>query len=370
MINLLLTGRALHRSHILLWTLTVAAILFCSDVCQARNADVATATELSLAPVEEQAVVEHHPVSMADTGMWFVSTHRCPQSFCGRCPQFCPDVARYENCVGYRSSNLHELAAGLEPGVPVCIVIHGSFVDMPSACKEAVSTWKWLRCASMGQRMQMIYLSWPSFRKLSLLAAFDVNQLGRRAARNGFYLADLIQHLPPESPICLIGHSHGTRVAAAGLHLLAGGSVQDMCHPYARANGRMIRTVFTASAIDHDWLNPGHRYDRALFSTQCLLNMRNCRDRALKLYPLRLPLIARRPMGLSGLSRTDRHRLGRRGRKVVDYDVSRAVGPAHLWPYYFSNPGLAMAMRNYVYFPDVVASPQLTTNSSPESAVQ
>lgn len=59
---------------------------------------------------------------------------------------------------------------------------------------------------------QMIYFSWPSDRALSPFASIDVAILGSRASRNGFYLASLIQSLPPECPVCLVGHSHGTRV--------------------------------------------------------------------------------------------------------------------------------------------------------------
>jgi len=295
---------------------------------------------------------EPHYSSMADSGYWFLSTNNCPQSFDHTCPQFCPIVLRREQCDDFRRSSLAELSGGLEPGVPVCIVIHGSFVDTPSACHESGFVWNWLRSASCGNRMQMVYFSWPSFKPLSIFAANDVNILGRQAARNGYYLAELIQHIPPECPICILGHSHGTRVASAGLHLMAGGRIQGICHPFARANGRQIRTVFAAAAVDHNWLNPGKRYDRALRSTECILNLTNCKDPALAVYPLRMPLFVKRPIGSTGLTGWDRRQLGRMGTKIRDYDVSRAVGASHLWPYYFRNNDLAMAMRNYVYFPD------------------
>ncbi len=194
--------------------------------------------------------------------------------------------------------------------------------------------------------------------------AFDTNQLGRRACRNGYYLAELIQHLPPECPVCLIGHSHGTRVISSCLHLLAGGAIQGIQHPFARVNGRLIRTVFTGSAIDHHWLNPGKRYDRALSSTQCLLNMTNCYDPALAVYPFRMPLLVRPALGMTGLTRLDRRRLGPMSRKVLDFDVTPIIGASHYWPYYFQQPGLAMAMRNYVYFPDVVPAMTVAANET------
>jgi len=328
----------------------VLLLLLC---CSTVNAQLSIPLHIEQQPALDDAHnLDAEMMFPADNGFWFLSTQHSPQSFNRACPQFVPQVQRYENCQGFRSSHLHELTSTLKPGVPVCVMVHGSFVDVPSACRESAYTWNWLRSAGMGHQMQMIYFNWPSYKRIFPTVQLEVNQLGRRAARNGYYLAELIQHIPAECPICLIGHSHGTRVIAGGLHLMAGGTLQGIGHPWARADGRQIRTVFVASALDHDWLNPGHKYDRALCSTECLLNMRNELDPALAIYPLRLPFIAQQAMGYKGLSSSDRYRLGRNSHKVIDYDVTRAIGRSHLWPYYFTNPGLSMAMHNYVYFPD------------------
>ena len=76
-------------------------------------------------------------------------------------------------------------------------------------------------------------------------------------------------------------------------------------------------------------------------------------------------------IGLMGLTQWDRRRLGPWGNKILDYDISRAVGPRHLYPYYFRNNNLAMVMRNYVYFPDRVVSlaakPSLPATANAES---
>ncbi|MCP4505831.1 MAG: alpha/beta hydrolase [Fuerstiella sp.] len=336
----------------------VLAVALLSCVASVTRGEELSGAEAAQASVN--VAVADPPLS--DSGFWIVSTHDSPQSFDHARPRFCPAVLRYEQCVGYRPSRIAELCAGLEPGIPVCIMVHGSFVDWASACRESISTWHWLRRGSMGRRMQMIYLTWPSYSPLGPMLQLEVNKLGRRAARNGYYLAELTQHVPPECPICLLGHSHGTRVIASALHLLAGGSVQGVCHPYARAAGRHIRTVFAASAIDHDWLNPSHRYGRALCSTQCLLNLQNRRDPALRIYSCRLPLIAKQPFGLTGLTFRDRRQLGAWGQKVNDYDVTEVIGAAHLWPYYFNRISLACAVHNYVYFPERIPPSAASSN--------
>lgn len=351
--------------------LFVAALHTCKFV-SAQDSLNLTVPPVQASPAEPlasefpEAPATQYSEALSESGFWFLNTHQSPQSFEDSRPMFRPNVSRFEQNVGFQPSTFQTLAASLEPGVPVCIMIHGSFVDTPSFCQESQHTWKWLRSASQGQPMQMIYFHWPSYCMLTPLVAIDTNILGRRAARNGYYLADLIHHLPPECPVCLIGHSHGSRVIASCLHLLAGGSVQGVRHPTARCHGRTIRTVFTGSAIDHHWLNPGQRYDRALLSTECLLNMTNCKDPALMVYPFRLPLLVRAPLGLTGLTRGDRSYLGPLGRKVVNYDVSHIIGASHLWPYYFRNPRLAMVIRNYVFFPDrVPAQSMALANDGP-----
>ncbi|MEP3481772.1 MAG: hypothetical protein ABJZ55_21195 [Fuerstiella sp.] len=305
-----------------------------------------------------------------ESGFWFLNTHQSPQTFSTSGPVFRPQVSRYEKGSGYRSSDYSEMLSRLEPGVPVCIMAHGSFVDTLSATRESCYTYHWIRSAAGGQRMQMIYFHWPSYRAISPLIQLDTNQLGRQAARNGFYLADLISALPPECPVAILGHSHGSRVASSALHLLAGGVVQGYRHRSAGTNRRPIRTVFLAGAIDHHWLNPGERYDRALYSTQGILNLKNRSDPALAIYPLRLPLFTRRPIGNLGMTNADRRRIGPQSQKLVNFEVSAVIGHSHLWPYYFNSQRIAMTMRNYVYFPDLLLPTAATHHaSSTEHAV-
>ncbi len=287
------------------------------------------------------------------SGFWIVSTHQSPQSFDKNCPQFCPGVTRYDECSGYRQSSFAELCQSLHPGIPVCVTVHGSFVDWKSVCIESHGAWRWLTNGCPGRPLQVICFTWPSDRHIGPLLPIDIAILGRRASRNGYYLADLIRHLPYESPVSLVGHSHGTRVIASGLHLMSGGTVEDVRYPYAGMTGRRIRAVFAASAIDHDWLNPNERFGRALCSAECILNLKNCHDPALKAYPLRRPFSSR-ALGHSGFTSKDRSELRGWSGKVSDLDVSSQIGHAHFWPEYYQRPHLSRQISNYVHFPDHV----------------
>lgn len=301
---------------------------------------------------------------VADTGYWTVSTYESSQSFDRDRPRFLPRVTRARSGGLGQRVCFAELCRSLVPGVPICIYVHGSFVSPEEIGRQAEMTNRWLRSASCGQPLQVIDFVWPSYRPIIVpTVKLDVILLGRRAARNGWYLAELIRYLPPECPICLIGHSHGTRVIASALHLMGGGEVQGVAHPHARPHGRLIRAVFAASAVSHDWLNPGERYGRAPCAVSSLINLKNRHDAALLLYPLRRPFSGL-SLGTVGFTRRDRDLIGRRSSKLLDCDVTELVKCGHLWPRYLRHRSLAWLIRNYVYFPDVRQS-HLVSSTEP-----
>jgi hypothetical protein len=326
---------------------------------------------LAVPPVPQEETVSSHVAyaAQADTGYWIVSTHGSPQSFNKTCPQFRPCVTRVECAHRANGASLAEMCQALTPGVPVCINIHGSYVGEQDVIEHSALTYHWLGTAACGQSVQLINFSWPTSPRIILpTVKIDINRFGRRAARNGWYLAELIRYIPPECPICLLGHSHGTRVIASALHLMAGGCVQGVAHPSSRANGRRIRTVFAAAAIRRDWLNPGERYGRALCSTECLINLKNPHDAALLVYPLR-HLFSGHALGATGLSRRNRRGLGGWSAKVAEYDVSGVVGFRHMWPHYATHSSLAWLIRNYVFFPDARPASVEVSGSGTESVL-
>ena len=296
------------------------------------------------------------PVTMT-AGYWIVGTQSSPQNFDKSAPVFCPSVTRFDPCTGFRQANMQELTQALQPHIPVCILSHGSFVGWEDVLTESQETWKWLHHACPSHPIQMIYFSWPSDRPVfSPVIQIEVNRLGRRAERNGIYMASLVQQIPPDCPICLIGHSHGTRVIASAFHLLGGGSVDG----YLLASGQFpqhrLRAVFAASAMDHKWLNPGQRYERALCPVECVLNLKNSCDPALLVYPLRHPFSSG-ALGFTGTTRRDRKLLGASGNKMQDLDLTEEIGIGHYWPHYFRRPWLARAIRNYLFFGEHVSNP-------------
>lgn len=300
---------------------------------------------------------ESQPV-LASTCYWTVSSRGLPQE-----ETSCPSsrLGYYERLSDgtLQITTRDVMLSHFQPGIPICIFIHGSFVDAASHRKESADTYNWIRRAAPHLPAHIIFYTWPSEARYNALASANpiaVNQRGRWAENNAFYLADLIAYLPPESPVCLVGHSHGARVTLATLHLAAGGEIagrQSLCQSNSV---RRYRAVLAAGAVDRHWLNPGERYDLAVHRAEGILNMVNRTDGALHFYPMRR-VFSRKAITITGLTRWDRYRLGPLAAKVIDYDVTPIIGLGHFWPNYYEQPSLAVAISPYVYFTDARLNP-------------
>ena len=309
------------------------------------------------------------------TNYWIISTRQCPQSSrqccIGHCNFRCYRVGSSRS-TDQHSCDWDEFEKSLEPGVPVCFVIHGSFVNWASARKDSHRTYQWLRAAAPEKPLHVIFLTWPSEYLIRILPHVTIATLGKRSAFNGFYLAQLIGRIPPQHPVSLLGHSHGARTTLSAMHLLGGGRIEGrtLCRK-PKYHGHRLRAVLAAAAVDHHWLNPGERYDRALCPLEALVNLRNRLDPALWIYPLRRPF-GHMALSHSGFLRSDRRRLGAANAKLVEFDVSRFVGQGHMWPNYYNRPEIAKALIPYLYFSDESCPTEhgrpIETSSAPAKA--
>lgn len=338
---------------------------------------------------DEDAVLESpFPVSHSAFGgdgrYWIVSSRNCPQKIhrigCCTLDAWSVDCSscETETCqsVTQASTTLHrvgndEIRNALIPGIPVCVLVHGSYVSWDDALVESDSTWRWLRAAAPERTLQFMTYTWPSD-PLTYLPTIDANVLGKRSGMNGFYLASLMQMIPPECPVCFIGHSHGTRVISSMFHLFRGGIVEGYCLPAGSDGGHRIRAVFAASAIDHDWLNPGNRYGNAIGRLEGLMNLRNRRDWVLGFYPLRT-IGASRSLGRAGWTSRDYVRLGMQASQLQELDVTNLIGKPHVWPAYYESPSLAAAITPYIHFADdpdpLSSSPSVILDSRAEVVI-
>ena len=294
--------------------------------------------------------------SICDESHWILSIRHCSRD-CPECAcRFDFGVQRADWNGNWEPSSMAEFQRAMIPGVPICVMIHGSFVTEETVAEDSCRTFRWLRQAAPDLPLNVVFISWPSdgiftldpsIAASSLIPAVDVEILGRRAELNGCRIAKLTQRFPTESPVCLLGHSHGARMVSSAMHFLGGGELQGI--RVCDGPSHRVRGILAAAAMDHDWLVPGQRYDRALCGAECVLNLRAKKDWALAIYPLRHPF-SQGALGRVGFTEKDRVQLGARAPQVANFDVSDALGGGHIWPRYYEQPGIAAAIVPWVYF--------------------
>lgn len=230
----------------------------------------------------------------------------------------------------------------------MCIGVHGSFVREGEVRSLIRSRYHRMMSVSGNRPFHFISFHWPSDIGFPFCPASQTRRLGQRAGFNGVYLAQLIGTIPATNPVCLAGHSHGTRVISSALHLLAGGMVDGHCVPDTCPQ-RPIRVVFSASAIDSHWLSPGEKYGLAMNRVERLLNLRTRHDFALTTYPLQDPLL-HSALGKTGFQSWQLNRMGLNQNKIREFDVTQYVGLSHEVSAYFPHDVIWQAMTPYLLF--------------------
>lgn len=277
---------------------------------------------------------------------WIVSTRRAAQHRLDP-PSCMLDYVRRQEDGTLVTSHAAAMQAELTPGVPVIVFVHGSFVAWGDQLEQARSTNRWIKQAAADRPVHVVFFDWPSDGPYTYLFPIDVTVRGERAEFNGLHLTNLISQLPAESPVCLVGHSHGARTVLSALHLSGGGTIQDLMY-YGDVGKRPLRAVLAAAAVDHDWLNPGERYDRSLCRGE-VMNLRNKCDTALTFYPLSAPF-SRPSLANVGFTELDRREMGLLGYRAIELDVTELVGRSHTWPHYDQEPAIAAAIAPFALF--------------------
>ena len=225
--------------------------------------------------------------------------------------------------------------------------VHG---DHMGAC-EAFETGRQIyqelvRSVENPEPIRFIIWSWPSAKTLSRPVQ-DARLKAARIPAAAVRLAGLLETIPANSRVSLIGFSFGVRVISATLQLLAGGDLDDYKLHEALANKReKYRVAFFASAIDSGALQPGRRFGKAIGEMKSLLLLNNYCDWVLKRYGKLYCRCARRgpqALGYTGLATNgglsaDRDR-------IEQYNASAFVGRHHAWRPYVYTPQLMSLIR-------------------------
>ena len=282
--------------------------------------------------------------------LWFVSARRAritPEGAAGF------DVWRYLNRSWVRAG-LAELHAA-DTSIPTCFHVHGNRVSFAQANCGGWNFYTTVTAAGCRERgpLRWVIFTWPSDRCCDVGPRKDVQIKAVRAECYGYYLAWLVDSMPADSSLSMIGYSFGTRVIGSALHLLGGGSLRGRALAERKVERRAIRTVLLAAALDNDHFAPGRAMQCAPSQIDRLLIAMNCRDPALKWYALLYKIVLRptrgqQSLGYSGIAGLTS--IPCLSGRVEHRDLTAAVGREHdAYGFRYLTPTFVERMRQYLY---------------------
>jgi hypothetical protein len=190
--------------------------------------------------------------------------------------------------------------------------------------------------------------SWPSDRAIHGVRA-DTQWKVELSDREGYYLAQWLNQLPPGVKVSLVGHSLGPRVITGALNLLGGGEVAGRRMPpevvkaWAEGHRNPMRAVLLAAAINASCLAPEGCHGSALPLVQTMLITRNECDRILRFYPRIYG-----PHGPEAIGQIGPCGIGDAANVEV-IDVACEVGKVHDWRSYCSAPDVCSRWPQYTF---------------------
>jgi hypothetical protein len=267
------------------------------------------------------------------------------RSLCGSCdPESLRAAIVVENYAihdeaGHRRWQPSDLESFLsfDPSVPTIFYVHGNQITPGEARSQGLAVYRRLAHYGSGdQAVRFVIFSWPSSRVGRLLQ--DVRVKAVRTGPAGCQLAWLIDQLPAETHVSLIGFSFGARIVTGSLHVLGGGSLggsmklRDRAHP----DRPPCDAVLIAAALHCHWLGKGHYHGRAMSQVDKMFLLNNCRDLALRYYHLSTPGRDHpQALGLHGPNCLGEDYAS----KIQERDVSRYAGRQHDLFMYLCAPG-------------------------------
>ncbi len=290
----------------------------------------------------EQSYFEHSPSAPAAAcdDIWLIDTrHPTPQN-----PQ--PQFSRLQ-CGQWNSGDEAGFVSANQDGVPLCVWIHGYQISAAVAQRMGLEIYRELRRTSPPcTKFRFVIWSWPSVKTGP--CRIDARRKARRSDVEGFKLARVIEKLPTEVPVGLLGFSYGSRLTGSTLHFLGGGTLAGLppVASSAGANGRSIRAVLLAGALDCDSFTPQGLNSSALSAADCILVLRNQHDPVLLAYRHLEEFAGNPAMGKVGpapASNTE---------PLVVWNVSSDIRVSHDWRDYVGNPRIFAPIASLVLFAD------------------
>jgi hypothetical protein len=212
--------------------------------------------------------------------LWIIDASRAPTTapFATDCLQ----CQHLDPLRGWTPIPWHVFAQQADPALPTTFYVHGYGLGMAGATVGADRL-----ADSLDPHVppfRLVIWVWPARHRLLAGPAANVADKGRNAEAQGFYLASVLQRMPAESRVTLVGHSFGAQSVLSALEGLAVGHAAGQYLPLAGAAGpRRIQTALLAPSVPNTSLSAGGRYSHALSQTERLVATVNGDDGVLLL---------------------------------------------------------------------------------------
>jgi hypothetical protein len=235
----------------------------------------------------------------------------------------------------WQPSDLDSFLA-FDPTVRTIIFVHGNRITPFDAKNEGLRVYRMLaNYAGNGERFRFVIWSWPSSQIRGPLR--DVREKAARTGPAGCQLAWLVDQLPADEPISLIGFSFGARIITGGLHILAGGSLggcglAEHVHPHRRP----FEVVLIGAALHAHWLGDGQYHGLAMTQVDRMVLVNSCQDIAMRYYRFITKRGNPQALGLCGPTNISPENAS----KIILRDVSRYTGSEHNLFRYLCAPGV------------------------------
>lgn len=296
------------------------------------------------------------------------------RNICGSC-----STESFRNRIGVETYAIHDEAGcrrwqrsdldsflTSDPSVPTIIFIHGNQITPGWAKSEGLSVYRRLmKYGGHSGPIRFVIFSWPSERVGRILR--DARVKAARTGPAGLQLAWLLDQMPAETPVSLVGFSFGARIITGGLHILGGGSLggalalPERFHP----DRQPVNVVLLSAALHAHWLGRGQHHGLAMTQVNELLLLNNSQDRAMRYYHFLTPgRGGPQALGLRGPTRIS----SESAVKIQKRDVGRYVGSQHDLNRYLCAPGVLRQIWDYSARPTFVEPTKLVIHNTSASA--
>ncbi|MDR0704715.1 MAG: hypothetical protein LBF88_06955, partial [Planctomycetaceae bacterium] len=234
----------------------------------------------------------------------------------------------------WESSDAVTFFDSLNPAVPLIIFAPGYTSTTSNTIEVGLGI---TRILPSEKPYRMVFWNWPSQRVVHLLRP-DIRAKIPVAVANGYYLAQLLRRLKPESLVCLLGFSFGNRILGEAIANLEKQTPEKL----------RIRMVMASSATDQHDFAEGAKYSRIPELVEKILILYNPLDFRLMFYPFLYDSeIQINALGRYGPSASVRQKFQDR---IEAVNVDSYIGIRHRTLIVLNTPAFRQRINTYLFF--------------------